>query len=78
LENKLELLIEKEALEFLDEQIQVMENGTITYPIHVKAQEDANPFEKKSYRYVGVQMEGTPSVHTNRSSSINQPTSMRE
>jgi hypothetical protein len=32
LENKLELLIEKEASKFSDEQIQVMENGTITNP----------------------------------------------
>jgi hypothetical protein len=55
LENKLELLIEKEASKFLDEQIQVIESGTITDPIHVTTQEATKSTEKKTYSDVGVQ-----------------------
>jgi hypothetical protein len=47
LENKLELLIEKETSKFSNEQIQVMGNGTITYPVHVTTQEAAKSTEKK-------------------------------
>ena len=46
LENKLELLIEKEASKFSDEQIQVMENGTITNPIPVTTQRVAKSTKK--------------------------------
>jgi hypothetical protein len=77
LENKLEQ-IQKEASKSSGVKIQVVEKGTNTNPIHITAQEDANPVEEKTYRDVGVQMMGTPSVRTNRSSSINQATSMRE
>jgi hypothetical protein len=55
-----------------------MEKGTNTNPIHITTQEDVNPVEEKTYRDVGVQMMGTPSVRNNRSSSINQGTSMHE
>jgi hypothetical protein len=65
LENKLQLLIEKEATKFLDEQIQVMENGTITDPIHVTTQESARSIEKKTTPDVGVQTMEAPSVLTN-------------
>jgi hypothetical protein len=78
LENKLELLIEKEASKFSDEQIQVMENGTITDPIHVTAQEAAKSTEKKTYSDVGVQTMEVLSVLTNRNSSINKTTSVHE
>jgi hypothetical protein len=40
MENKLELLIKKEALKFSEEQIQVVENGTNIDSIHVTSQED--------------------------------------
>jgi hypothetical protein len=53
-----------------------VEKGTNTDPIHITTQEDANPVEEKTYRDVGVQTMGTPSVHTNRSSSINQANNM--
>jgi hypothetical protein len=77
LENKLEQ-IQKEASKSSGVKIQVVEKGTNTDPIHITAQEDANPVEEKTYRDVGVQTMGTPSVRTNRSSSINQATSMHE
>ena len=47
MENKLELLIENEASKFLDEQIQVMENGTIADPIHNTTQAVAKSTRKK-------------------------------
>jgi hypothetical protein len=65
LENKLQLLIEKETTKFLDEQIQVMENGTITDPIHVTTQESTRSIEKKTRPDVGVQTMKAPSVLTN-------------
>jgi hypothetical protein len=77
LENKLEQ-IQKDASKSSGVNIQVVEKGTNTDPIHVTTQEDVNPVEKKTYRDVGVQTMGTPSVCTNRSSSINQSTSMHE
>jgi hypothetical protein len=59
-----------------------MENGTITDPIHATAQEAAKSTgekkKKKTTSNIGAQMMETPSVRTNRSSSINQATSMRE
>ena len=45
---------------------------------HIIAQEDANRTKEQTYRDVGIQMMGTPSVCTNRSSSINQATSRHE
>jgi hypothetical protein len=73
LENKLELLIEKEASKFSDEQIQVMENGTITDPIHVTTQEVAKSTEKKTYSDVGVQTMEVLSVDPmiNKTTSVN-------
>jgi chromosome segregation protein len=78
LENKLELLIEKEASKFSDEQIQVMENGTITDPIHVIAQEVAKSTEKKTYSDVGVQTMKVSSVYPtiNKTTSINEEDTM--
>jgi hypothetical protein len=78
LENKLELLIEKEASKFLDEQIQVMENGTITNPIPVTIQRVAKSTKKKTTSDVGVQTMEAPSILTNRNSAINKATSMHE
>ena len=60
------------------ERIQVMENETITNQIHVTAQKTANSTEKRTTLDVGVQTMEVPSVHTNRSSPINQATSMHE
>ena len=45
--------------------------GTNTDPIHITAQEDANPVEEQTQKDVGEQTRGTTSVHTNRSSSVN-------
>jgi hypothetical protein len=47
---RLELLIEKEASKFSDEQIQVVEKVTITNPIHVTSQEAAKSVEKKTFK----------------------------
>jgi hypothetical protein len=74
LENKLELLIENEASKFSDDQIQFMENGTITVPIHVIAQEAAKSTKKKTYSDVGVQ---TTEV-SGADSTINKTTSVNE
>jgi hypothetical protein len=49
-----------------------MENGTITDPIHVTAQEAAKSTEKKTTSDVGVQTMEAPSILTNRNSSINK------
>jgi hypothetical protein len=73
LENKLKLLIENETSKFSAEQIQVMENGTITDPIHVTAQEAAKSTEKMTYSDVGVQTMDVLSVDPaiNKITSIN-------
>jgi hypothetical protein len=55
-----------------------VEQGTNTDPIHITTQEDANPVEEKTYKDVGVQTMETPSVLTNKSSSINNATSVHE
>jgi hypothetical protein len=51
-----------------------VEQGTNTEPIHIIAQEDANPIEEKTYKDGGVQTMETPSVLINKSSSINNST----
>jgi hypothetical protein len=55
-----------------------VEQGTNTKPIHIIAQEDANPIEEKTYKDVGVQTTETPSVLTNKSLAINNATSVQE
>jgi hypothetical protein len=76
LENKLELLKEKEASKFSDELIQVMKNGTITDPIHITTQEVARSTEKKTYSDVGVQTVEVSSVDptTNKTTSNEEDT----
>jgi hypothetical protein len=78
LERKLEQLIRKEASKSSEVKIQVVEKGTNTDPIHITAKEDAKSVEEKTYTDVGVQTMETPSILTNRSSSINNATSVHE
>jgi CTP synthase (UTP-ammonia lyase) len=77
LEKELEQ-IQKEASKSLGVKIQVVGKRTNIDPIYTTTQKDVNPVEEKKYTYVGLQTMGTPSIHTNRSSSTNQATSMHE
>jgi hypothetical protein len=58
--------------------MQVEEKGTNTDPINITTREDDNPIKVKTYTDVGVQMKETPSVLANKSSTINNTTSMHE
>jgi 7-keto-8-aminopelargonate synthetase-like enzyme len=78
LKNKLELLIENEASKFSNEQIQVMENGTIIDPIHVTTKEATKSIEKRTMSDVEVKTMEYPSVFTNRNSTINKSTLVHE
>jgi predicted RND superfamily exporter protein len=78
LENKLEQFIEKEALKSSDEKKQVEEKGTNTDPFNIMTREDDNPVEVKTHSDVGVQMKEISNVLSNKSSTINNATSMHK
>jgi len=78
LESKLEQFIRKEALKSSKVKILVVEKWTNTDPIHNTAKEDAKSVEEKTYTDAGVQTMETPSILTNRSSSVNNATSVHE
>jgi hypothetical protein len=70
--------MQKEIDKIITDKNEEISRGTNTNPINVTTQEDANPVEEKTYRDVGIQTMGTPSVLTNQNSTINKATSIRE
>jgi hypothetical protein len=78
LENKLEQLIEKEALKSSDVEVQVVEKGTNTDPIHITTQEGAKSVQEKTFSDVEEQTMGIRSILTNKNSTINKATPRHE
>jgi hypothetical protein len=59
------------------EQIKKLKEEKLENP-DIKAQEDVNPVEEKTYRDVGVQTMEDPCKLTNKNSTINKATSPHE
>ena len=59
------------------EQIRKLKEEKLENP-DIKAQEDANPVEEKTYKDAGVQTMEDPNILTNQNSSITKATSARE